>query len=271
MENETSPAYHGSEKIENEAKRLEQFAVIANKETIRVLSGLKEKGLMPKHILDAGCGTGDVFSVFANLFPLATIEGIDRSEEAARVAHERHGVTVHDADLAQPDAFDAIAPADLIYFRSVLLHLSDPAAIVARAAEHLTPHGILMAQEPDWSAAEADWEDFRSFKESFIALMQGLGIKPFLGQELEALLTGAGLTGVTADRSTRRITADDPSWNILYSMLEVGGTRIIPELQKRGVKSVEEMRRRIETARAAGKSFVTPAWVIAWGGKANAV
>ncbi len=259
--------YHRSEKIEDEAKRLELMATIANEESSKVLERARETGFDPKFIVDFGCGSGDAFRVFRQIFPDARLEGVEQSEEAASLAMKRYDVAVHIADITESEKIlSELGMIDLAYFRNVLIHLKDPMNVLRNVKSHLSPDGILMVQEPDWTAAEANWDDFAKFTQAFTAMMQSLGLNPFMGNELEHMFRSLPLRDIHIDRSSRTVGTTDRSWEILYSLLEVGSRWLDSYLQEQGIADVKEMRARIESAQNDTRHyFKTPAWVIASG------
>ena len=177
--------YKGSEKIENEAKRLGLLAIIANEESERVLGKIKESGFNPNVIADFGCGTGDAFGVFESVFPGASLIGIDQSEKALALVNNGHPkAKLIAANIAENGAFsdllNQLGNVDLAYFRNTLLHLPDPATALRNVKNHLSDEGILFAQEPDWNTAEANWEDFSIFKDALTAMMQKFKINPYM-------------------------------------------------------------------------------------------
>ncbi len=268
MEQEPERAYRGSERIEEEAKRLQLLATIANEEAGRVLGHLQETGFAPKHIVDMGCGTGDAFPLFRTLFPGSQLSGLDQSANAALLAQERYDVRVRTANLMDAAAYEGLGPIDLAYFRNVLVHVPNPRAVLEHARGMLSADGILMAQEPDWTDADANWENFAAFKRAFTAMMQKLGMDPFMGTKLPGLFEQLALRDIATDRSSRRVEHGDNAWDILPAMVEVGSRWLEPFLQAEGIPSVAELRERIAAARGNPANwFTTPSWVIVWGKK----
>jgi SAM-dependent methyltransferase len=247
------------------------LATIANEEAERAFCKIKKSGFKPKLIVDFGCGTGDVFGVFESSFPDASIVGFDQSEKAIALARNKYpNAKLFSANMAENEMFSGLLNQldriDFAYFRNILLHLVTPSEALRSVKDHLSPKGILFAQEPDWETAEANWEDFSIFKDALIQMMQSLNINPYMGKQLKAIFETLGFQSIDSDVSTRKIASTDPAWEILYSLLEVGGDYLVPFLQARGVANVEEMRARMESARKiSGSYYVTPAWVITWG------
>jgi trans-aconitate 2-methyltransferase len=104
----------------------------------------------PRHVVDLGCGTGNVTRLLAQRWPDAQITGVDNSAtmlERARVAA---------ADLprvayvpAELDAWSPAAPVDLVYSNAALHWLPDHATLIARVAAMVAPTGVLAVQMPD--------------------------------------------------------------------------------------------------------------------------
>ncbi len=263
-------SYKGSEKIEEEAKRLELMAIIANEESRRVLQKIRESGFNPKVIADFGCGTGDAFRVFEDLFPSAAIIGFDQSEKATALAKSKYPeAKLFTTNMATKDTFSAslgqTEKIDLAYFRNTLLHLPDPLETIKTAKNHLSPGSILFAQEPDWDTAEANWKDFSIFKEAFTTMMQALKINPYMGKQLKTVFEKAGIQKINIDISTKKVFSNDSSWEILDQLIEVGGERLAPFLQERGIVDVQEMRKKIGSAKENPENYYrTPSWTIAW-------
>ena len=127
-----------------------------------------------KRILDIGTGSGCIALACALAFPMAQVDATDLSPAALAVAtinRARHGlesrVRLHEADLFPPDAgvYDLIVsnPPYVPAARMDKLpreYLAEPAmalvagdegfacvdGILARAARHLSPHGVLVVE-----------------------------------------------------------------------------------------------------------------------------
>ncbi len=264
-------SYRGSKKIKDEARRLNLISEIANEEAERVLLNMKNSGFSPRVICDFGCGTGDAFSVLQKVFPRSRIFGVDQSETAASLAKENNkDVQVFKKDMNLDGAFDEIGqqtgPIDLAFFRNVLLHIPKPSMALEKAKEQVKKNGFLFAQEPDWSKAEGNWQEFSVFVNAITKMMQSVKINPYIGRDMEGVFKNLDLKDVEVDVSRRKVIPKDTTWEILYYLLEVAGEGIDPYLQERGIKSRKEMKQRMEVVRGAkGNYYYTPAWFIATG------
>jgi trans-aconitate 2-methyltransferase len=107
-----------------------------------------------QRILDAGCGSGMSTAPLRSRWPEATIVGADSSQEMltqARIAVSP--VTWELRDLSEP--FDDLEGFDLIFSNAFLQWLPDQKTFIARAADALSPNGILAIQIPDFDGMPA--------------------------------------------------------------------------------------------------------------------
>jgi len=126
----------------------------------RVLAPLTERFLRDAgissgmHVLDIGCGMGDVTMIAAQLVgSTGKVTSIDLDQASIGTAQKRAAAFgfentsfVH-ADIAE---YKAPNPFDAIIGRLVLQFVSDPIAIIKRLCGMLRPGGILALQEPTW-------------------------------------------------------------------------------------------------------------------------
>jgi trans-aconitate 2-methyltransferase len=108
-----------------------------------------------RYILDLGCGPGHTTALLRHHFPLAEITGFDVSAAMLDEARAR----VPDATFA---AFDVtgplLLPADLVYARFLLGHLTDVRAVLATWATSLRPgNGLLVCEEPVGYVSDDPW------------------------------------------------------------------------------------------------------------------
>jgi len=111
---------------------------------------LRAAGLAPgMRVLDVGCGQGQMAHFLAREGgPAGHVVGVDASAAqlaiaAARCPHpERTSWLCGSAD----DLSDLGAPFDLVYCRLLLMHVSDPVAVLAAMVRALRPGGALVVE-----------------------------------------------------------------------------------------------------------------------------
>lgn len=142
--------------------------------------------------VDVGAGAGDVSVALARLTGrTGRVYAVDHDPrardavaEAAAAAREAQVVALTQAaeDLVLPE------PVRLAFCRFLLLHVRDPAVVVARMASVLEPGGFLLAQEPITSSGRIDGRPLRMPD----------ALHPDVGALLPRLVRDAGLTVVDA-------------------------------------------------------------------------
>ncbi|MFK0687809.1 class I SAM-dependent methyltransferase [Mesorhizobium sp. IMUNJ 23033] len=112
------------------------------------------------HVLDLGCGVGDVSLLAGQLVgPSGSVLGIDRSQDAVETAERRavaagqcYWVRFASADFA---SFVPERKFDAIIGRLILMYLPEPAETLRRLAGFLRPGGIVAFQEMSMPTHEA--------------------------------------------------------------------------------------------------------------------
>jgi SAM-dependent methyltransferase len=100
-------------------------------------------------ILDVGCATGGLLSVFKRR-GFGNVLGVDPSPACAQAARRLHGVEVRTATLAQLAGWQE--SFDLILLVGVLEHLRDVQPAVRTVAGRLKAGGLLYCAQPDVAA-----------------------------------------------------------------------------------------------------------------------
>ncbi len=264
--------YRQSDNILDEAERLRLIGLTANAASRDRLGSLATNGFAPNRILDAGCGTGDAFELLHEIFPDASIVGLDQSEDAVHVSQQRgiaDDVLVGDIVSATSNKqLQQYGPFDLVYIRNTLLHIKDLDRAVAEMKSQLKENGVLFIQEPDWDFADANWSDFQIFKRSIMSAMMSHGINPTVGKDIKESVSKQGLSDVDSSLYEHKTSAKDEDWLVIKALLEVSKNFITKELKANGVNSVEDMLKLVRTARKNPDSyFDNPAWVIVVGTK----
>jgi ubiquinone/menaquinone biosynthesis C-methylase UbiE len=155
------------------------------------------------HVLDVGCGSGELSLDLAAA--VGWVTGIDVDENEVETA--RHTAASHDitnADFRVGDAYLLDLSQDLVdavFAHSVLEALEHPAAAVAEMKRVLKPGGIMGVASVDYSGlilAGPHQDLIRRFYAIRERLWQIEGADPYLGRELRGLLLDAGFIAVVA-------------------------------------------------------------------------
>ena len=156
-------------------------------------------------ILDLGCGTGEITRRLADLYPEATITGVDILEgnlAIARAATAQHGGRVH---YETGDAF-ALAQADAAFDLVVCRHLSQAVPEFGRVLDEigrvLRPGGWLHLLSEDYAmlrmprgARDPD----RFWVEVALPYLESIGCDGRIGRHTPPLLEARGYAQVAMD------------------------------------------------------------------------
>lgn len=113
---------------------------------------LKLAGLAPgMHVLDVGCGAGDVSFLAASLVgPEGRVTGVDLSADAVARGRQRAadaGLTNVTFEVADITALPQRGVFDAVIGRLVLIYLADPVVGLRAFKSYLKPGGIVYSQE----------------------------------------------------------------------------------------------------------------------------
>lgn len=264
--------YISSETIKNEADRLSLINQTASPYTYFKLYEIKAIFPNIQKILDVGCGTGEAFPIFKEVFPNAAIVGIDSSKEALELAGKKKIaaklITADINSMTYNFELGKIIPFDLIFTRNTLIHIKNPQFLLEEMIRCGKKESVIFAQEADWSKAYANWGDFKIFKTALIKMMENFGMNPYIGKELKNLFKKADLKNIKIQSFSDIIKPENETWDILFYLLDVAGEKIAPFLKEQLVHSTMEMRERLELAKKNSESiFQAPSWNIVFGEK----
>ena len=225
------------------------------------------------HVLDIGCGPGDVSFLAATLVgPSGSVLGIDRSEDAVKRASAR--AAEHRLDwcrfaVADVEAFETDLRFDAIVGRLVLMYLNDPARTLRSLIRQLRPGGIVAFHEiilnsmlcvppvPLMSRV-AKW---------VISAFECGGAELDMGLKLEATFRAAGLSPPEPYAAARPVAGADSAG---YAVLAAVTRSLLPALEKLGIATAAEVdidtladRLRDATV-AANACWLSPVMVGAW-------
>ena len=192
----------------------------------------------PARIVDVGGGTGGFAVPLAQLGHRVEVidpspdalAALDRRAREAGVADRITGQQGDLADLADIVATDQARQVDLVLCHGVLEVVDDPAAALATIASVLRPGGhlsLLVAQRHAAVVARAMAGHFQAARDLLGDPTTGRGGHRFTAEELEPLLTAAGLSTVTVHGV--RVFADLVPGSLLD--LESGASAALVELE----------------------------------------
>jgi ubiquinone/menaquinone biosynthesis C-methylase UbiE len=154
-------------------------------------------------VLDIGCGAGDMaLAVAARVGPTGHVIGVDRVPEAVATARRRcaaDGVLNAEFHQSAIDAIELAHPVDALVGRFVLMHQSDPAAILRSAARHVRAGGVILMLESNLAGALPGvraWPEaplFGAAIDWMIAVIRNAGALPDMGLRLHRTFQEAGL------------------------------------------------------------------------------
>jgi ubiquinone/menaquinone biosynthesis C-methylase UbiE len=109
-------------------------------------------------ILDVGCGTGEITSRLAEVFPTATVTGVDLIEAHLELARARYPRLSERVTFRQADAFElpfAAGSFDLVVCRHMLQAIPHPERVLAEIVRVARPGGVLHVIPEDYDMIHA--------------------------------------------------------------------------------------------------------------------
>lgn len=255
----------------DEQERLDRQGALLRPVTERVLHAA---GLGPgMRVLDAGCGTGDVTLLAAELVgPVGTVVGVDREPTVLATAASRvrargwDHVAFHRADLSDlPDS----EPFDAVVGRLVLMYQRDPGATLRRLMTLVRPGGslafveiVLVAGQPAPGRAL-----FHHTYQLVTDAFARSGAHPDMGLRLAAAFHNAGLPAPELLFHPVTPIGPDPAWLAMLA----GVTRsLLPAIDRFGLATAESvgidtlLDRLLAEAETSDNAVAGPLYVGAW-------
>lgn len=172
----------------------------------------QEQGLFARYdvaegaaILDAGCGTGEISSRLARLFPRASVVGVDILEEPLVLARERHAALAPRLSFARGSVFElfaADATYDLTVCRHVLQSIPHADRVIGELRRVTKPGGWLHVIAEDYGmlffrTGDATVDAF--WREGPAAFGAATGTDMFVGRHAYGHFSAIGLTDIRLD------------------------------------------------------------------------
>jgi ubiquinone/menaquinone biosynthesis C-methylase UbiE len=156
--------------------------------------------------LDVGCGPGEVMRLMADrVGPAGQVVGLDTDADLGRSAvatlraagHQQCSFVEADVESTGADSLDAVPDGgfDLVFGRLILLHLSDPVAVLRRMWRWTAPGGHLVVQDYDLRGVDVQppLAVVDEWKRVFLGTFTAVGRDIRLGHRLPNLLAEAGI------------------------------------------------------------------------------
>ena len=122
--------------------RYQYFAV----EPLEVTGMLGARVKRGSHVLEVGCGTGALLSVFRDQCG-ASVVGVEPDAARVNMAREQNFDVLH--GYYDSSTSEALGKFDTIVFADVLEHIADPAPVLLLARQNLRPGGCVIASVPN--------------------------------------------------------------------------------------------------------------------------
>jgi SAM-dependent methyltransferase len=225
------------------------------------------------HVLDVGCGAGDVAILAARLVgPSGSVLGIDRSEDAVKRASARaaaEGLRWCRFAVADVHAFETDQRFDAAVGRLVLMHVGDPVRTLRALVRHLAPDGIVAFQEIVLSSicSVPPLPLTGRVRQWVIAAFERAGAEVDMGLKLDATFRAAGLPPPECYAAARPVAGADSAG---YAVFAAVARSLLPAIEKFGIATAAEVdidtlaqRLRDETV-AANACWLSPVLVGAW-------
>jgi SAM-dependent methyltransferase len=157
-------------------------------------------------VLDAGCGTGEISSRVAELFPLATVLGVDVIEPHLELARARYAHLGPRLSFARRDVFELGLPEDqfdLTLCRHVLHAIPHAERVIAELVRVTRPGGYLHLIPEDYGMLEFQHGDRLDPRDFWYTAPKEFGAATgtdlFVGRNAYTILRDAGLEEIRID------------------------------------------------------------------------
>lgn len=225
------------------------------------------------HLLDVGCGSGDVSFLLATLVgPTGKVIGIDKSAAAIELARQRSqqaGITNVSFEVGDITDFYLSELVDGVVGRLILIHLADPVATLKRLNTLVKPGGIILFEEVNITQALSVPESplFSTTLNKLSDTFRRAGLEPDTGSQLYSLFQRAGLSQPQMIAGSR--VEGGPNSEV-YSYFVETVRNMLPLMIKVGVATSQEIEIESFTERlrdeiiGLGGIIITPPLISAW-------
>jgi ubiquinone/menaquinone biosynthesis C-methylase UbiE len=227
---------------EPELARLAALAQVYGRATT---AWLDSAGLSPgMTVADLGCGPGAVtLEVARRVGPTGRVIAVDNAERPLELARRRvadAGLSNVSFEQADVTGWRPAAALDAVVGRFLLMHLDDPVAQVALAADLVRPGGVVAFLDVALStrAAQPELPLLTAYNGWLLETFRRVGRPVDMALRLAAVYTAAGLSRVT-------LTADAPAERggaaVGWSLAGGDVVGLLPLIERVGVATADEI------------------------------
>ena len=252
--------------------RAEYDRLIEQAEILRPLTErmLRSAGIgAGMHVLDIGCGVGDVSFLVSNLVGAeGSVTGVDLDGDAVVVAEQRRAAQgLTNVSFCQADArsLDSGGVFDAAVGRFVLMYLHDPTEALRLFAERVRPGGILAFCEMTsvTATSAAQQPVLAELLALFTSAFERSGARPDIGAELYPRMRDAGLQ--PDPRPLAEFVLCPARDTVAYRRWALFARSMLPKIVEYGLGAEDEIRRRVEhdlrEELLAGTGLVPLSWL----------
>jgi len=252
--------------------RAEYDRLIEQAEILRPLTErmLRSAGIgAGMHVLDIGCGVGDVSFLVSNLVGAeGSVTGVDLDGDAVVVAEQRRAAQgLTNVSFCQADArsLDSGGVFDAAVGRFVLMYLHDPTEALRLFAERVRPGGILAFCEMTsvTATSAAQQPVLAELLALFTSAFERSGARPDIGAEMYSRMRDAGL--LPDPRPLAEVVLCPARDTVAYRRWALFARSMLPKIVEYGLGAEDEIRRRVEhdlrEELLAGTGLVPLSWL----------
>jgi SAM-dependent methyltransferase len=230
--------------------RLDLLAAVFAPTSVALLGEVAAGAAAPARlVLDLGCGPGHTTAMLAEAFPSACVVGLDTSHPFVAEGAAGAGASGPRGRcrFALADATRLplpCAPADVVYARFLLVHLSDPGSLVGAWAGELRPGGLAVVEEPE--RIDTHDPDFTRYLELAAAVVADRGGDLYAGRQLVGLAPPPGSVRVVDRAAPLEVAAGAAAGIFALNLATWGDDPALAGLSQPGETAslLERLRRR---------------------------